>query len=83
MKFFIFAAVMAIGSLAIAAPGGNSGPRNQSGADAFREVVVACMIASLEAGAPDPVPLVDPCVEAAQAIWAASYPAPSCPPFWP
>jgi hypothetical protein len=66
-------------SLALLAPAaviaGPPNPRNHSGADDFRDVVVACMVAGLEAGAPDPVALAESCVQAAQVIWAASYPS--------
>jgi len=73
MKSFAFAALL----LAAPAAAGPNSTRNSndSGADAFREVVVRCLVAGMEAGSQDPVTLAAQCIEATQDIWVASYPS--------
>jgi len=45
-----------------------------NGRDAFREVVVECLMTSLRAGAEDPVAIATACGDATTVIWNTSYP---------
>jgi hypothetical protein len=77
MKALAFAIALGLAPAVSAGEPAHGG--NKNGADAFRDVVVACLVAGMEAGHDDPVALADECIAATQRIWAVAYGPPYLP----